>query len=70
MLYIRKGLSKGIKLLSQSYQIAIFTVIKEDYKIKFLIQALKNKKLVFDAIYKKLGDESEYDIYDQIFNDF
>jgi hypothetical protein len=37
MLYIRKGLSKGIKLLSSAYQIAIFTLIKEEYKIKFLI---------------------------------
>ena len=70
MLYIRKGLSKGMKLLSQNYQIAIFTLIKEEYKIKFLVQALKNKKLVFDAMYKKTGDESEYDIYDQIFIDF
>lgn len=25
---------------------------------------------MFDAIYKKLGDESEYDVYDQIFLDF
>ncbi len=59
-----------MKLLSSAYQIAIFTLIKEDYKIKFLIQALKNKKLIFDAIYKKCGDESEYDVYDQIFSDF
>jgi hypothetical protein len=64
MLYIRKGLSKGMKLLSSAYQIAIFTLIKEEYKIKFLIQALKNKKLVFDAMYKKTGDETEYDVYD------
>ena len=59
-----------MKLLSTAYQIAIFTLIKEDYKIKFLLQALKNKKLVFDAIYKKTSDESEYDVYDQIFLDF
>lgn len=42
----------------------IFTNLKEDYKIKFLLQALKNKKVIFDGIYKRLGEECDYDIYD------
>ena len=33
MLYIRKVLSKGMKLLSSAYQLAIFTLIKNEAKI-------------------------------------
>ena len=64
MLFIRKGLIEGLKLLSTNYQVAVFTHMREDYKIKFFIQALKNKKVVLDAVYRKLGEDSDYDVYD------
>jgi hypothetical protein len=70
LLYVRKGIAEGLQKLSATFQIAIYTSMKEDYKVKFFIQALKNKKVVFDAVYRRLGEDSDYDIYDQIFLDF
>ena len=67
LLYVRKGIAEGLQKLSANFQIAIYTSMKEDYKVKFFIQALKNKKVVFDAVYRRLGEDSDYDIYDQIF---
>lgn len=44
--------------------------MREDFKVKFVLQALKNKKAVFDAVYRRVTDDSDYDVYDQIFADF
>lgn len=69
-LYIRNGIFEGINMISTACQVAIFTTIKDEAKIKFLIQSLKKRKIIFDAVYRKLGNETIFDNYDQLYQDF
>jgi hypothetical protein len=38
--------------------------MKDDTRIKFMIQALRKRKVLIDGVYKKLGVDSNFDIHD------
>ena len=69
-LFTRNGIYEGINMISNACQVALFTTIKDEAKIKYLIQSLKKRKITFDAVYRKIGNESIFDNYDQLYIDF
>lgn len=68
-LFIRVGLVDGLKNLSTQFHLVIYSAIRDELRLKFLIQSLRKKKVPIDGIYKKLVHD-KHDIYEQIYFDY